>query len=258
MSESALEIALSSTPYQGNDVLAVLTSALCQHCGRHPFALPQDRAAQPPRARSGASAPVLDGAVEDDEPWLWQLVEDGDRAQERAPSAPTAEEISAARRALAAATAAQRRVETQVNAVEVALSRPSSWLRPGHRMALAGALRRGRAAVIAASTTRAAAARAFSEMDRRGAQRRTYLATHGALLESAADARRELDRRVDDIIDGYARSPEPPAWFRFGLGYPPKSESYGDWLTRARKAVAYRHRHGIDHPLEPTGGQQID
>jgi hypothetical protein len=214
-----------------------LKSAVCQHCGRHPFVLT---------------------ASDDDEAWLWQVVADGERAQERAPSAPSQEEVALARRALAAATAAERRVEAQVEAVEVALSKPSTWLRPGHRMALAGALRRGRAARIAASSTRDAAARAYAEMDRRAAQRRSYLATYREVLTSAVDARRELDRRIDDQIDAYAKMPDPPAWFRFGLGYPPRSESYGQWLAQARKAIAYRRRHGIDHPLEPTGGVPFD
>lgn len=267
MSESALEVALSTRDSEASDVLAMLTNAVCQHCGRHPFALPSDRPGYAPRARTAAlvprdwSAPLdpndLD-RVDDDEAWQWQLVSDGDQTRDAAPPAPTAEEIALARRALAAANTALRRVEAQVGAVEVALSRPSSWLRPSQRVALASALRRGRAAMIAASTTRDQAAAAYAEMDRMGAQRRSYLATHRALLESATEARRELDRRVDDVIDAYAKSSEPPAWFRFGLGYPPRAETYADWLSHARAAIAYRRRNRIDHPLEPTGGATIE
>jgi hypothetical protein len=251
------------------NIMAVLETALCQHCGRHPFAGQFELAEAPhvgdrlpvlaqrfpviPLARPDTDRERTD-AVDDDERWLWQLVEEGDRTRVQAPSAPTPEEISASRRAVGAATATVRRVEAQVAAVEQALGQPSSWLRPGHRVALSASLRRGRAALIAATMTRDAAERAFVEMDRQGAQRRTYLATHQALLESAADARRELDRRVDNLIDAYAKSSEPPAWFRLGLGYPPRSDQYADWLERARTAIAYRRRHGIDHPLEPTGG----
>ena len=218
---------------------------MCQHCGGRPFAL------------TGSVSGDVD-AADDDEVWLWQVVTDGERTRAAAPHAPSADEVAAARRALAAATAAQRRVETQVSSVEVALSHASTWLRPSHRIALGAALRRGRAAQIAATSTRDAAACAYAEMDRRAAQRRSYMKTYRTLLERAADARRELDRRVDNEINGYAQATDPPPWFRFGLGYPPRAETYSEWLAKARKAVAYRRRHGIDHPLEPTGGVPID
>jgi hypothetical protein len=196
--------------------------------------------------------------VDDDERQLWQLVEQADRTRAGAPTAPTPEEISAARRAVGAANATCRRVESQITSIEQALAQPSSWLRPTHRVALTGAQRRGRAALIAATTTRDQAERAFVAMDRQAAQRRTYLAAHRPLLDAAVDARRELDRRIDDLINAYAKDTDPPAWFRFGLGYPPRSEHYRPWLDTARAAIAYRRRHGIDHPLEPTGGAPID
>jgi hypothetical protein len=237
VAESALEITPAPRSRAGREGFSESHSAVCQHCGRHPFALPGD---------------------EDDEQLLWQAVEDGDRADRDAPSAPTPEEVALARRALAAATAALHRVEAQVRAVEIALTKPSTWLRPGHRMELAAALRRGRAARIAATSTRESAARAYADMDRRAAQRRSYLVTYREVFAAATEARRELDRRIDDAIDAYGKMAEPPAWFRFGLGYPPRPESYTQWLARARKAIAYRRRHGIDHPLEPTGGVPLD
>jgi hypothetical protein len=243
VSESSVEIAPRARFAAGSEAFSEFTGALCQHCGRHPFAVPDEDAVR---------------AADDDEAWLWQVIDDGDRTREAAPVAPTPEDVASARRALASATAAHRRVEIQVEAIEIALSKPSTWLRPRHRIALARALRRGRAAAIAAASTRDQAARAFAEMNRRAAQRRSYMATHRPLLASAADARRELDRRIDQEIDAHTKAPEPPAWFRFGLGYPPRSEAYGEWLARARKAIGYRRRHGIDHPLEPTGGVPVD
>jgi hypothetical protein len=202
--------------------------------------------------------PVTTDEVGDDERWLWQLVEQGARTRADAPTAPTPEEISLARRAVGAANVTCRRVESQVAAIEQALAQPSSWLRPAHRAALVGALRRGRAALIASTTTREQAERAYAAMDRQGAQRRTYLAVHRPQLEAATDARHELDRRIDDLINAYAKQTDPPAWFRFGLGYPPRSDQYARWLEKARAAIAYRRQHGIDHPLEPTGGVHID
>jgi hypothetical protein len=248
----------------------VLETTVCQHCGRHPFAgqprrpsviAPRPPMVFPPNAHtgtpSGAPVPASDH-VDDDERWLWQLVEQGTRTRADAPTAPTSEEIAAARRAVSAANAACHRVQAQVSAIEQALAQPSSWLRPTHRAALAGALRRGRAALIAATATREQADRAFVQMDRLGAQRRSYFAVHRPQLESASAARRELNRRVDDLINAYARESDPPAWFRFGLGYPPRPEHYARWLEKARAAIAYRRRHGIDHPLEPTGVEPVD
>ena len=249
---------------------SMVETAVCQHCGRHPFAGPTARpiviAPRPPMAlQSNAHTGTLPAAavrvgdeVDEDEQVLWQLVEQATRTRAEAPAAPTAEEIGAARRAVSAANAACHRVQAQVTAIEQALGQPTSWLRPTHRAALAGARRRGRAALIAATTTREQAERAFTQMDRLGAQRRTYFAIHRPQLESASAARRELNRRVDDLINAYARDSNPPAWFRFGLGYPPRSENYTQWLATARAAIAYRRRHGIDHPLEPTGGAPVD
>ena len=250
--------------------VAVLGGVVCQHCGRHPFAGQPRRSAviapRPPTVLganahvgtpSAAPVPTSD-EVSDDERWLWQLVEQATRTRADAPAAPTSEEISAARRAVSAANAACHRVQAQVHAIEQALAQPSSWLRPTHRAALVGALRRGRAALIAATTTREQADRAFVEMDRQGAQRRSYFAIHRPQLEAASAARRELDRRVDDLINAYARESDPPAWFRFGLGYPPRSDQYPQWLAKARTAIAYRRRHGIDHPLEPMGEAAVD
>jgi hypothetical protein len=256
VTESALERVLNQHHPHGEDES---NPASCQYCGCHPFALTAGASsALTPRSRLGSRTLDHIDQVDDDEADLWQLVAEGDQALADAPTAPSAEEIAAARRALAAANATVRRVEAQVTAVEIALSRTGSWLRPRHRADLTRSLRRGRAAVIAAAGTRDQAATAFAEMDRRGAQLRSYLATYRTLLESADDARQELDRRVDDVINTYAKSSEPPPWFRFGLGYPPRAETYAEWLRRARAAIAYRRRNHIDHPLEPTGGQPFE
>lgn len=246
---SDLRLAPSQPP---RDFAALLAGLICQDCGGQSFAWRSDSftgtddRAVPLPPRTGATA-------EDEERWLWRQVENGERTRNEAPAAPTPEQIAAARRAVAIATANQYKVDAQVGAIETALSRPGSWLRPGHRLALSGSLRRGRAAMVAASANRERAEREYTAMEREATVRRDYLAAHRRLLDAADDARRELDRRIDEIIDGYAKSPDPPAWFRFGLGYPPRAEAYPQWLAKARAAVAYRRRHGIDHPLEPTG-----
>ena len=84
----------------------------------------------------------------------------------------------------------------------------------------------------------------FAQLRRAAVRRRDHLATHRETLAAARVARAELAHRVDDIIDGYARMAHPPAWFRFGLGYPPRPEEQADWLGRARVEVANRRRYG--------------
>src|SRR2546430_1334649 len=82
-----------------------------------------------------------------------------------------------------------------------------------------------------------------TQLGRPALRRRDYLASHGETLAAARVARAELDQRIDEIIDGYARMAHPPAWFRFGLGYPPRPGEQADWLGRARAEIAKRRRY---------------
>lgn len=281
MLESGSELALHPEPGSVGQIASILSAMVCRHCGRNPYSASgggephrgasADRGASPdggasadladppdrPRHAPADGVPAGPDAVGDEERALWTLADEADRIRAQAPVAPEPAEISAARRAVAAATATQRTVEAQVNAVELALSRPGSWLRPRHRLGLTATLRRGRAAYIAAVANREQAEYEYAELDQRSAARRRYLAMHQETLVAADAARRNLERRVDDLIDAYGRQPEPPAWFRFGLGYPPRADAYQDWLVKARAAISYRRRHNIDHPLEPTGGPVI-
>jgi hypothetical protein len=195
--------------------------------------------------------------VDDEEHWLWQLVDDANRAIADAPKAPSLEELNTARRAVAAAVSDQRRAQDRVRATEVALTGVRVWLRPRQRVEFSARLGRARAALVAADETRDAAERALREMKRRSAQVHTNMAAHRRALADADCARGELDRRVDNLIAAYVKAPDPPAWFRFGLGYPPRAQAYPQWLDRARAAVVYRRRHRVDHPLEPTGRPNV-
>lgn len=278
MPDHGPDLALRERTSPLQQIAQVLGASACQHCGQPPFvsaplgvyaaprpasrpadvaARPADAAPWPADAISPPAAavdrPADAEATDDDERWLWQLVDDGDKTRAQAPTGADPAEVSAARRAVAEATAVRRKIESQVNAIEVALARAGSWLRPRHRWELVASLRRGRAALVASTARTERAELDYAEVDTRAAERRSYLAAHRQTLEAAENARHELDRRVDDLIDQYARNPDPPAWFRFGLGYPPRADAYPDWLVRARTAIAYRRRHGVDHPLEPTG-----
>jgi hypothetical protein len=205
---------------------------VCRHCGENP------------------SGPAPD-AVTETERALWDRVDAGERIRATAPVPPDPAAISAARRAVAEATSSQRTVETQVTAIGIALARPSSWLRPRHRLGLVSALRRGRAALIAAIAAREHAEYEYDELEQRSAAWRTHLNQNSGALAAADDARRELARVIDGLIDTYAKSADQPAWFRFGLGYPPRPDRYSEWLDRARAAIAHRRRTGKEHPLEP-------
>jgi hypothetical protein len=79
--------------------------------------------------------------------------------------------------------------------------------------------------------------------------RAAYLDQHHTTISAGRNARTELERIFDDLIDSYARLAEPPAWFRFGLEYPPPPGTQRQWLYQAREAVAQRRRLAIEQPI---------
>jgi hypothetical protein len=195
--------------------------------------------------RPGAGALARPEVVDDEERWLWRLVDDGDRALANAPTAPPRAAIAAAKRFAADASLRHRRANDRRRHAELALSRLRVRLRRRLRAQLSEALLRAHLASASATKTRAQAENTYQEMNSRLRQRREYLAAHREVLARASRARRDLDRRIDDLIATYAEAPEPPAWFRYGVGNPPGPDSYPQWLDRARAAVAYRRRHGV-------------
>jgi hypothetical protein len=113
---------------------------------------------------------------------------------------------------------------------------------------LIGQLRARRAAEEAAQERVERGQARFTHLRRQVTLRRDYLAAHRETLSAARAARTELDQRIDELIDRYARMAHPPAWFRFGLGYPPGPDEQADWLCRAREEIAKRRRYGAGAP----------
>jgi hypothetical protein len=215
---------------------AVTGGRRCWHCGR------PDPAGGP--------------TVDDRERELWDLVDEAEQIRAAAPPAPARAELVSARDALLGALALRERVARQVALVEEALRRPASWLRPVQRGRLVGQLRDRRVAEEAARERVERGQARFAQLRREALRRRDYLAGHRETLSAARAARAELDQRIDELIDGYARMPHPPAWFRFGLGYPPGPEEQADWLCRAREEIAKRRRYGVGSP--PTADPVAD
>ncbi len=207
---------------------AVTGGRRCWHCGR------PDTAGEP--------------TVDERERELWELVDEAEEIRAAAPPAPARTELISARDALLGALALRERVARQVALVEEALRRPASWLRPVQRGRLAGQLRDRRVAEEAARERVERGQARFTQLRREALRRRDYLAGHRETLSVARAARAELDLRIDELIDGYARMPHPPAWFRFGLGYPPGPDEQADWLCRAREEIAKRRRYGAGTP----------
>ncbi|MFD0595189.1 hypothetical protein ACFQZ4_24815 [Catellatospora coxensis] len=54
---------------------------------------------------------------------------------------------------------------------------------------------------------------------------------------------------LDDLIDRYARMAQPPAWFKFGLDYPPEPGQRREWLQHAREAMVERRRANLHRVL---------
>ena len=203
------------------------TTGLCRHCGRPPF--------------GGAATPP---PPDDREHELWALVDEADQVRAAAPPAPGRADLVKARDAVLHALAVCERVGRQVSLVEEALRRPVLWLRPVQRLRLAGQLRGRRAAEEAAREQVDHAQARFAELRRQAAARRDYLAAHGQALATGRAAAAEVDRLIDDLIDGYLRMPRPPAW----LGYPPPPDQHAEWLRRARDEVTNRRRYGAGAP----------
>ncbi|MBB5871058.1 hypothetical protein F4553_004437 [Allocatelliglobosispora scoriae] len=241
----------------------VISGAPCKHCGGTPYtdhsatqpAQPPQGAQVVPSARVGEPRTVsrwepepvanLD-EVGDEELWLWRLVDDADRVSAAAPVGPAPERIAAVEAKYAAATATEERVQRQIRAAEQALSLPSSWLRPSHRAAIARELRRDRAAAVLAAVQRSRVAEVRDRLRDLSMKRADYLTEHRVTIAAGANARAELTRLIDDLIDGYARLTPPPAWFRYGLGFPPAPGTYTTWLQDARAAIAARRRRATE------------
>lgn len=217
------------------------TRADCEHCSRHTnhsaHGVPAARTPLDDRAAVGA----LD-EIGEDEQWLWRLVEEADRVLAAAPSAPDANRLSEVERQWSQARLAEERVQHRVRLTEAALARPGSWLRPAHRGALVRHLRDDRAAAVATAVQRGRIEEVLNRLRGAAGARAAYLAEHQIVVSAGRNARLELERLFDDLIDGYARLSQPPAWFRYGIGYPPPPGAQREWLTQAREMLAQRRR----------------
>lgn len=199
---------------------------------------PESLAAIPP-SRSRAE---LD-EVGEDEAWLWRLVDEADRVFTAAPAPPDQQRLAEAQRTLGLAAKFEERIQMQIRAAQTALASPLSWLRPSHRAALLRQLKRDKATAVIAAIQRRRAAEVRDRLCAAAARRADYLAEHRVTLAAGRNARSELVNVIDDLIEGYARLADQPAWFRFGIGAPATTP---DWLTAAREAVAARRRERLD------------
>jgi hypothetical protein len=95
---------------------------------------------------------------------------------------------------------------------------------------------------VATAVQRGRVEEVLNRLRNAAATRAGYLREHKIVLSAGRNARVELERIFDDLIDGYARLAEPPAWFRFGLGFPPPPGAQREWLAQAREALAQRRR----------------
>ncbi len=214
------------------------------HASFHPApAVPAARAPADDRAAICA----LD-EIGEDERWLWRLVTEADRVIGLAPPTPDTGRLTRAEERYAAACRAEERIQTRIRATETALARPGSWLRLAHRTALARHLREDRAAAVLAAVQRGRVEEALNRLRAVATAHTDYLAQHHAVLAAGRNARTELERIFDDLIDGYARLQPPPAWFRFGLGYPPPPGAQREWLSQARETLAQRRRSAVEQP----------
>jgi len=232
------------------------TPAQCRNCGCDAETVPDfpGRAAggpTVPAARTGEPAmPRMAGrsrheldAMGDEEAWLWRLVDEADRVFAAAPTSPPAERLTEAERQHALAAAFEERIQMQIRAAQHALAGRLSWLRPSHRATLVRQLKRDRATAVIAAVQRRRAAEVRGRLRSTADLRAAYLAEHRVTLAAGRNARAELLKVIDDLIEGYASLPDQPAWFRFGIGSP---ETTPDWLTAARQAVANRRRSHVD------------
>ncbi|MDI1464188.1 hypothetical protein QEZ54_24725 [Catellatospora sp. KI3] len=221
----------------------------CAHCGQgarsgFPSGPPPIPAAREPFDDVGVADPLE--LVDDDERWLWRLVDEAERVAAAAPPGPDPAQVALVEQRYQEAYEAEHRVAARIQATVAALSRPSSWLRPGHRAALARHLRDDRAAAVLAAIQRGR----FEEMRNRqrtvATRRADYLRVHHDTISAGHNAREELTRILDGLIDAYARMPQPPAWFKFGLDFPPEPGTRREWLQSARRAMVERRRAALD------------
>jgi hypothetical protein len=220
--------------------------AECVHCshahGAHP--VPAARLPLDDRAAAGA----LD-EIGEEEQWLWRLVEDAERVSAAAPPAPDPHRLSEVEGQWASVRLVEERVLHRIRVTEAALARPASWLRPAHRAALVRHLHDDRTAAVATAVQRGRVEEVLNRLRNAAATRAGYLQEHKIVLSAGRNARIELERIFDDLIDGYARLAEPPAWFRFGVGFPPPPGAQREWLAQAREALAQRRRLTIKQPI---------
>lgn len=151
--------------------------------------------------------------VDEAERWLWEQVSAAEQVRGEAPASPKRGELATAGDTLAKALAVHRQVAWQAELAERALRRPASWLRPVYRLRLVREARGRRAALAAAQVRVDRAGRHLDELRRQVGRWREHLAAHRETLSAGRTARAELERRIDKLVDGYARLPEPPAWF---------------------------------------------
>ncbi|MCP2326112.1 hypothetical protein HDA40_004619 [Hamadaea flava] len=229
------------------------TSAQCRNCGCDADAtldVPTGHVAVP-AARTGESESLPSLArtrleldeMGDEEAWLWRLVDEADRVFAAAPEPPPADRLTEAERQLALATTFEERIQMQIRAAQTALASPLSWLRPSHRAAVVRQLKRDRATAVIAAVQRRRAAEVRDRLRSATGRRTAYLAEHHVTLAAGRNARSELVKVIDDLIEGYASLTDQPVWFRFGIGSPATTP---DWLTAARQAVAKRRRSQLD------------
>lgn len=204
-----------------------------------------------PAARSPLDDRAAVGALDEigeDERWLWRLVLEADRVAAAAPRAPDPARLDEVEQRYASACRAEERIGIRIRATESALARPGSWLRPGHRSALARHLKQDRAAAVVAAVHRGRIEEVRNRLRALASARSGYFSEHHAILSAGRNARAELDRIFDDLIDAYSRLQPPPAWFRFGLGFPPAPGTQREWLSHARETLAQRRRSAIEEP----------
>jgi len=223
----------------------VISGAPCRHCGSTPYG---EQAPLVPAARVGepatvpaADAPALE-EMGDDEQWLWRLADEADRVLAAAPVGPAPEAIFAADVRYAQTVAFEERILNQIRLAERAIARPGSWLRPSFRAAIVKQLRHDRSTAVMAAMRRSRAAEVRDHLRELSMRRAGYLSEHRLTIAAGANARTELNRLLDDVIDEYSRMTPPPTWFRFGLGFPPEPGTYATWLHDARAEVARRRR----------------
>ncbi len=186
--------------------------------------------------------------IGDEERWLWRLVCESERVAALAPPEPDPRQVSETEQRYALVRLAEERVLNRIRVTETALARPGSWLRPAHRAALVRHLRDDRSAAVATAVQRGRIEEALSRLRATANAHADYLAEHHTVLSAGDNARRELERLFDDLIDGYAKLANPPVWFRYGLGFPPPPGAQPQWLASARETLSQRRRLAFEHP----------